>query len=179
MPAEPDRSVVVLAPERYRPPPPRQEEPPPPDATVAVPDPTPHEEEPARVEAPDEIRIDELDDWIDLASATPPGPPAPAVVEETGPLRVGGEVTAPRAIDTPRPTYPELARRIRKTGIVVLEALIDEQGRVREVTVLKDPGFGLGEAAVQAVEKWRYEPATLQGEPVAVLFNLTVRWELY
>ena len=55
---------------------------------------------------------------------------------------------------------------------------IDEQGNVTDVSVLKGLPMGLSEAAVEAVKQWKYKPATLNGKPVAVYFNLTVNFQL-
>ncbi|MFQ5527678.1 MAG: TonB family protein [Thermoanaerobaculia bacterium] len=54
----------------------------------------------------------------------------------------------------------------------------DESGEVTEIEVLKALGFGLTEAAVQAVETWRFEPARLDARPIPVRYNLTVRFSL-
>ena len=90
------------------------------------------------------------------------------------PLRVGGDVKAPVVIERVEPAYPPEAAKARIAGIVIIEAIIDETGRVTDERVLKDLPFGLGDAAVAAVKQWRFRPGTLNGRPVPVLFNLTV-----
>jgi protein TonB len=62
-------------------------------------------------------------------------------------------------------------------GRVVLEALIDEQGRVDQVKVLRSVAL-LDAAAMDAVRSWRYTPTTLNGVPVAVLMTVTVTFTL-
>jgi protein TonB len=101
-------------------------------------------------------------------------PPPP----EEGPLRVGGDVKPPVIVARVEPGYPEIARRSRVTGIVVVEAIIDKQGRVRNARVLQGQPMGLSDAAVRAIEQWRFRPATRRGEPVDVIFVLTVRFTL-
>jgi protein TonB len=106
--------------------------------------------------------------------------PAPSSGEET-PVdvrRVGGEVTPPRAISRVPPKYTEEARQARIQGIVILEAVIDPRGEVKSVRVLKGLPLGLDGAAVEAVKRWKFEPARLQGQPVAVYFILTVNFKL-
>ena len=105
-----------------------------------------------------------------------PGPPPPRPAE--GPLPVGGDVSAPVKIHAPDPVMPDVARRARLPGLVILEATIDREGIVRDVRVLKSAPLGMDRAAVEAVERWRFEPGTLRGEPVPVLYNLTVRFDI-
>ena len=57
-------------------------------------------------------------------------------------------------------------------------AFIDKTGAVRDVHVLKPLPNGLSEAAADAVRQWRFQPATRRGQPVGVLFNLTVNFKL-
>jgi len=106
---------------------------------------------------------------------TDTAPPPPKV---EAPLRVGGDVKAPVAISKVDPTYPEVARKARISGIVIVECVIDKNGIVQNVQVLKALPFGLDQAAVEAVKKWKFRPGTLNGQPVDVIFNLTVNFKL-
>lgn len=94
------------------------------------------------------------------------------------PLRVGGDVKAPVTSRRVEPEYTETARAARVAGVVVVEAIIDKQGNVDAVKVVKDLPMGLGAEAVKAVKQWKFKPGTLNGEPVAVIFNLTVNFKL-
>jgi protein TonB len=85
---------------------------------------------------------------------------------------------APVALFRPVPAYPELARRARVEGIVVLEAVIDRSGNVVNVQIVRDLRLGCGEAAREAVRSWTYEPAMLNGRTVSVRMTVTVRFEL-
>jgi len=100
------------------------------------------------------------------------------VAPPSGPLRVGGDVKAPVVIDRPDPNYTEAARKARVAGIVVVEAIIGKDGRVQDVKVVKGLPMGLGEEAEAAVRRWRFKPGTLNGQPVATIFNLTVNFKL-
>jgi TonB family protein len=93
-------------------------------------------------------------------------------------LRVGGEVKAPTVISKVEPEYSEEARRARISGIVILEALIDKNGNVTDINVLKPLPFGLDQAAIDAVKQWKFKPAMMNGQPVDVVFNLTVNFKL-
>jgi periplasmic protein TonB len=170
--------VITL---RAPPPPPTDTTPPP--AAPATPIPVPEwrvEEAPAD-DAPPPLPTPELPadvPVIYLDPPPPPAPPAPAGPTEKGPIYVVGAVEPPVAIHDPSPVYPETARQIRKGGLVIVQVVVEKDGTVTDVEVLKAEPFGLTEAAVDAVERWRFEPARLGGEPVAVYFQLTVRFTL-
>jgi TonB family protein len=93
-------------------------------------------------------------------------------------LFVKGDVQHPRKIDSVPPQYTEVARKEGLQGIVILLALINESGVVEEIEVVKDLPLGLTEEAIKALEQWTFEPATLDGEPVAVYYNLTFNFRL-
>jgi TonB family protein len=103
-----------------------------------------------------------------LAQEAPAGPP----------YRVGGEVTRPEKVSGGPPQYTELARRARVTGVVIVEAIVDEQGNVTNMRVLKGLPMGLDRQAVEAVQTWKFKPATLSGKPVPVYYTLVVNFQL-
>jgi protein TonB len=178
---EPDeqvRKVYVVQQTRFRPPPPEQQRQiPKPRATrVPIPDPTPDAPEPLRVVEEIE-RYDEDLGITDVIFDIPAGPPV-VEADSAGPIHVGGSVLAPVKIYDPKPLYSEVARKARIQGVVILQAVIDRQGNVTDVKVLKGLPFGLTEGAVEAVRQWKFEPATLNGKPVAVYYNLTVNFSL-
>ena len=88
------------------------------------------------------------------------------------------DVTAPRAILKEPPLYTEIARKERIQGLVMLRLVIDETGEVAEVEVLKGLPYGLTDSAIEAVEKWQFEPAQHAGKPVSVLYNITINFRL-
>jgi TonB family protein len=94
------------------------------------------------------------------------------------PLRVGGDVKPPVLISRVAPIYPALAKESRISGIVIVEVVIDHTGVVKDARVLKPLPFGLDQAAVDAVKQWTFRPATLNGQAVDVLFNLTINFRL-
>ena len=93
-------------------------------------------------------------------------------------MRVGGEIQEPTLITRINPSYPELARRARLEGPVILQAIIDRQGVVKDVQILRGLGLGLDEAAVNAVSQWQYTPTFYNGRPVEVILTVTVIFEL-
>ncbi len=94
------------------------------------------------------------------------------------PLRVGGDVTRPELVSRAEAEYTREARRSRIQGVVIVEATIDKRGNVTDVKVLKPLPMGLDRAAIDAVKKWKFRPATLEGRPVVVNYNLTVHFRL-
>ncbi len=94
-----------------------------------------------------------------------------------GARTVGEEVTAPQLIEKVQPAYPVDLRAARVDGKVVLHAVIDEQGNVTAVEVLRSSRHeGLDNAAIDAVRQWRYKPATMEGTPVKVHFTVVVNF---
>lgn len=104
--------------------------------------------------------------------------PHRAHLHAPGAVRVGGDVKAPIVVKRVNPMYAEEARRDRISGIVILEVLIDKTGNVKDALVLKGLPDGLSDAATDAVKQWQFQPATLNGEPVDVIFNLTINFKL-
>jgi protein TonB len=90
---------------------------------------------------------------------------------------VGGNVQEGRLIQRVLPDYPPLAIRMRISGVVRLHAIIGTDGRVRELRVMEGHPV-LVAAAVQAVRQWLYRPAALNGNPVEVDTEITVRFNL-
>ncbi len=87
-------------------------------------------------------------------------------------------MSAPIAISTPAPEYTQEALEAGIQGTVILEAAIDCRGRVIAAEVIQPLPLGLSEAAVDAALTWRFQPAMLNGRPVAVLYNLVVSFRL-
>jgi periplasmic protein TonB len=106
----------------------------------------------------------------------PPPPPKPKA-KTSGPVRVGGEVRAPKLVRNVQPAYPPLARQIHVQGAVVLDCVIDKQGNVTQMRVISGHPLLVG-AAMQAVKQWKYAPTLLNGTPVDVAMNVTVNFSL-
>jgi protein TonB len=154
---------------------------------LPVPDPTP--------DAPEPIREPEIDPSpecfpsdVDCLIGTPTPPPGPGFSGGTagaapGPLLAGvGSCTNPVRIEESyvKPEYPEMARVARVEANVILRAVIECDGSVGEIEVLRcsQPGFGFEEAATNAAAHWRYEPARQNGTPVSVYFSIFVDFSI-
>jgi protein TonB len=108
----------------------------------------------------------------------PPPPPLPAPPPlDRGPVRVGGAITAPALVSRVEPKYPPLALKAEVQGVVILEAVVDRQGRVEHVEILRSIPL-LDSAAVAAVRQWRYSPLLLNGKPERFVLTVTVSFSL-
>jgi periplasmic protein TonB len=96
-----------------------------------------------------------------------------------GIFRVGGGVSAPQALSTPTPNYTEEARRAKTQGTCILGLIVDTEGHPRDIRVVRGLGSGLDAKAIEAVERWRFEPAKKDGKPVNVLISVEVSFRLY
>jgi periplasmic protein TonB len=105
-----------------------------------------------------------------------PRPPG-AATTKSGVVRVGGNVKRPRPIYTPGPEFPSLARHAKVTGIVILDAVIDEHGNVAKLHAVSGNGL-LINAALKAVAQWKFEPTYLNGMPVSVEMEVEVAFHL-
>jgi protein TonB len=189
VPLPPESAVFVT----WAPPPPPLPEPP----RTAVSPPAPPERRnepvapvpivPPTAEAPVSQPTDLLEDRPVSAPSTVagegavdpgPGPAGDGEPEDGGFLRYTVGMTAPAVLSRVEPVYTEPARRAGRQGVVVLQAAIGRDGDVVHVDVVKTLGFGLDEEAIKAVRRWRFAPARRNGDPVGVLYTITVRYTL-
>ena len=95
------------------------------------------------------------------------------------PIRVGGNIRAPRKLVDVKPVYPVSMRAAGRDGVVPIEAIIGRDGTVTTVRVLTaqvHPDFAI--AAVDAVRQWKFSPTLLNGAPVEVVMNVSVTFNL-
>lgn len=96
-----------------------------------------------------------------------------------GVFKVGGGVTAPRAIFSPDPQYSDEARKAHYQGTVILWVMVGPDGRAHDVKIARSLGMGLDEKAIEAVRTWKFAPAMKDDKPVAVQINVEVNFRLY
>jgi protein TonB len=108
-----------------------------------------------------------------LLAAAAAGPAPPPV----SPRPVGGQIQPPQLLTSKPPVYPPNARLQRVQGVVVLDAIVDETGKVVETTVISGPP-PLWSAAQEAVRTWQYKPAQLNGKPITVHAKISARFSL-
>jgi protein TonB len=99
-----------------------------------------------------------------VVNGLPEPPPAPPS-DERAPVRIGGTIQAPTLLRRIEPAYPPIAVSARLQGLVILEALVDRDGMVDDVKVLRSAGPVLDREALIAVRQWRYSPLILNGQP--------------
>lgn len=184
LPAVPDVLAFVAELPAAAPPPP----PPPPRLQTAEPIAAPVNPNAAPIEAPAEIApepvVVPVSEFAGVeggvvggvigsvpALEVPPPPPPPPPPVRNEPVRIGGQVSAPALLKRVEPVYPAIAQMAAIDGIVILDAIVDEHGRVQSVKVLRGHPL-LAKAATDAVQQWAYEPLKLNGTPTP--FELTV-----
>jgi protein TonB len=86
--------------------------------------------------------------------------------------------TQPRIVHKIEPQYSEQARTEKVEGTVTLKVVVDTNGHPSDIRVVKSLGHGLDEKAIDAVEKWEFQPGTINGEPVAVAAIIQVPFRL-
>jgi protein TonB len=104
--------------------------------------------------------------------APPPPPPPPQA-----PIRVGGAIKPPTKTRHVPPVYPPIAQSARVSGIVIIEATIGADGKVKDAKVLKSIPL-LDQAALDAVKQWQFTPTLLNSVPVPVIMTVTVNFTL-
>jgi TonB family protein len=93
--------------------------------------------------------------------------------------QVGGNVQQMNLVSQVNPSYPEHLQAQGIEGVVLLEVIVDKEGTSRAVRVANTLAHPeLAESAVEAVKQWRYQPALLNGQPIEVVTEITVNFEL-
>jgi protein TonB len=114
---------------------------------------------------------------LELAEASPPAPPTRAAAQ-VGALVPPEEVdTLPRIATVVKPAYPPLALKARIGGIVVLRVLVSERGLPAEIAIVRKAPAGLDKAAIAAVQKWTFTPATKDGVAVRTWMTIPIPFE--
>jgi periplasmic protein TonB len=116
-----------------------------------------------------------IDGILGGAVNSAPAPPPP-VEGPKKPLVVGGDVKQPRLIYGPAPEYPDLARQALISGVVIIEAILDEHGNVTGMRVVKGHPLLIA-AALKAVSQRKYEPTYLDGQPMPVDLRVEISFK--
>lgn len=111
-------------------------------------------------------------------SAAPTAPP-PAN-DEVLPAKIDNKtVKPPKPISTLEPSFSDAARHFRYQGTMILALVVDKEGKIRRTQIVRPLGFGLDEQAIAAVQTWKFQPATRNGEPVAVEMGVEISFKLF
>lgn len=92
--------------------------------------------------------------------------------------QVGSSIQPPVVIHMVSPKYSQQARAAKFSGDVVVSMIVDSEGKLRDVHILRGVGMGLDENAIEAVKKYRFKPALRDGKPVAVYLNVQVNFRI-
>ena len=105
------------------------------------------------------------------------GPPTP--VPSKSATRVGGDVLPPKPIEMAEPLFSDFARQFRISGATKVQLVVDTHGEVKDLSIIQPLGAGLDEEAVAAISKWKFEPVTRNGVPVAVKIAVDMDFALF
>jgi TonB family protein len=109
-----------------------------------------------------------------IVSSNVAAPAAPELQPE-GPAKVGGIVKEPRLVSRVMPEYPLVAKQAGIQGDIVVKTTIDPKGNVVNMQVVSGPAMLRG-PALAALRRWKYEPSTLNGQPIAVQMLVTIKF---
>jgi protein TonB len=130
------------------------------------------------IETEEEVVTVETEEVPSVESPGPAPAPQPEEIEYLPQHKISVPPQMPVEEIRKRINYPPLANRQRIEGVVFLELFIDREGKIRNIRVLKEPGYGFAEAAVEALEGLTVKPAEANGVPVAVRFRYPIRFKL-
>ena len=109
----------------------------------------------------------------DSNHAAEPRSPAPQF------FKAGTGITPPKVASMAEPEFSDEARRIRYSGVVVMTTVVNKAGAAQDIRIQQPLGFGLDEKAVETVSKWRFKPATKDGNPIDMEIAVEVDFHLY
>lgn len=113
---------------------------------------------------------------LTIATTNAASLPSPEL-RPTGPIKIGGDVKDPKLISSVMPVYPSAARASGVQGDVVIETTIDKSGSVVRMHVVSGPTT-LRAAAMDALRRWKYQPSLLDGQPVEVQMQITIKFRI-
>jgi protein TonB len=153
--------------------------PPPPEPEPEPPPPPPERPQRQVVESEPAETVIETDEEVAYVEEQPHAEPAqPTAIEYLPQHRISVAPDIPTEEIRSRVEYPALANRQGIEGVVYLELFIDAEGVIQRIEILREPGYGLGEAAIAAFEGITVAPAEANGTPVAVRYRYPIRFEL-
>jgi protein TonB len=143
-------------------------------------------QESKKPEAPSEVEQPAAPSQVpagpEALQSTPPEPPAATATPAESDReisRVGGSVTKPVLVQRVPLDYAALnQRKVRKAGVVIVEAVIDEKGSVQNVRTLKALDPEIDAAVLANMRQWKFKPGTIAGKPVPVYYTLTANIEV-
>ncbi len=118
-------------------------------------------------------------DGASVKSSTSPNTIDETSVHKTSlPYEVGKLIKPPRPVYQPDPGYWPLAKELNVEGTTILQLVVQTDGSPSDIQIVAPIGVGLDDEAVAAVKAWRFQPATLNGQPVPVRISLQMDFHL-
>jgi len=119
--------------------------------------------------------------WMQSACAQQPTPPLETPTHDPdAPRRVGGAVLPPTLIKSVEPKYPhnDLSRPANGQTVVVVALVVDRKGHPTNIHIDRSGGDAFDKNAMEAVSRYLFKPATLNGQPVSVTIDIVVRFQI-
>jgi TonB family protein len=128
------------------------------------------------------LAIGNVSEVVTIRATRPSTAPSPSAARPMGTqerIPIGGNVQMARLIRQPKAVYPEELKQQGISGVVMIQAVISKTGELINPKVINtDVNLLLAQAALDAVQQWRYQPTLLNGEPVEVATKIDVAFEL-
>jgi len=105
-----------------------------------------------------------------------PAPPPERRISRAAPLRVSGGIKPPDLLHRVDPVYSPIAAASRLSGTVILEAVVDAEGSIESIKMVRGSNPLLDKAATDALKQWKYEPLMLAGVPTPFVVNATFKF---
>lgn len=118
------------------------------------------------------LRIGQIQEEMTIQGTGEPRQPGPRRI------RVGGNVQSTKIVNMVKPVYPPEAKAQGREGTVTFLAIIDKEGKIKDLIEMDGPDADLANAAREAVLQWKYQPTLLNGEPVEVSTMIDINFRL-
>jgi TonB family protein len=99
-------------------------------------------------------------------------------VESSKPAHISGRLMAGNRITFVSPVYPEVAKKAKMNGTVVLDAIIGKDGKMQSLRAHSSTNPMFNNPAIEAVRQWTYKPYLLNGNPTEVETTITINYAL-
>lgn len=108
---------------------------------------------------------------------TPVPAPSAQPISDTTPLKVGGDVLVPILIHSAEPKFPSNLSAKTLDAVVLIGLVVDTAGKPSNIHIVRSDDSELDKAAMNAVAKYRFKPATLHDKPVPVELKVQIRFQ--
>jgi outer membrane biosynthesis protein TonB len=110
---------------------------------------------------------------------TPAPPPAAPPASESTPMKIGGDVLPPVLTHSAEPKFAHGAAHKQSDDVILVGLIVDKAGKPTNIHIVRSSDPAFDKVSTVAVSKYRFKPATLHGEPVAVELLVQVNFHSY